>query len=394
MSKSIEEQKCVQDGVEAVTSQKAAVLRTLKQWIRQGKFQVDEPLPSERVISNLLKLPRHTVRVALKKLEEDGWIERRGRSRVVTMTSEVQESQLDSKTIVVLAQEHWSGTTDIKPGDLWYIVMGTLQALGQSAVAGQTIDPDDITAERFMKLISDKPSGVIAFQDVFIHATSLAILQGIHASKIPLCVYGYKPELQIFDTVESDQAAGAYALTRYLHERGRRRILRLWEYRADIPDNEHWLKKRDEGYEAAVKDAGLESLPAYRVPELPFYAGTKAKFDMRARYLAGFLVEIFTEYPDIDAVMAISDSASFPLASALQRLGRRPNEDVDIVGYDNYWQLHDYQQWMPLKLPATIDKHNASLGSELVNLLIERISGKLQPEPVHRRIKPELIICE
>jgi len=378
--------------LEVLLPQKTAILRTLKQWIRDGKFQDDEPLPSERVIANLFKQPRHTIRIALKDLEDTGWIERQGRNRIVTKTYQVSEFSPSSQSVVVLAQEHWSGTDHLKSGDLWMIVMGTLQALGQSPVEGTTFDPNDLSADQFMKLLSQRPKGVIAYQDTFIHTTGLSILDGIRNSGIPIVVYGYKPELNGYDTVESDQADGTYQLTQHLIERGRKRILRFWEYRADIPDNQHWLAKRDLGYQQAMKDAGFEPLPAVQFPELPFNPNTKARFDMRVRYNTGVMVEALSEYGKFDAVLAISDAATFPIACALEKLKYKPNDDVDVVGYDNYWQDHEFQQWAPFMPLATVDKHNTQIGKELVSLLLERVGGGLDKKSVHRLVKPELFV--
>ena len=111
---------------------------------------------------------------------------------------------------------------------------------------------------------------------------------------------------------------------------------------------------------------------------------------MRARLILGYLWEHFSGARSADAILALTDGASYPITAACRLLGKEPNRDVTIVGYDNYWQDSPHRQWEPAGPAATIDKLNLDLGQELMNLLLARAEGKLPAEPQLRLIKPEL----
>jgi DNA-binding LacI/PurR family transcriptional regulator len=219
----------------------------------------------------------------------------------------------------------------------------------------------------------------------------LAVARQLRNRSVPVVAYGYAGALG-FDSVTSDHAAGCEELCNWLIQQGKRRILRVWEHPlgTEIPE---WRKQRDLGYENALRAAGLEVLPYIEIPALPEVAiQTRQDFEMRARLILGYLWEHFNGPAPADAILALTDGATYPITAACRLLGKQPNRDVTIVGYDNYWQDSPHRQWESTRPAATVDKLNLDLGQELMNLLQSRLEGKLPPEPQLRLIKPELLI--
>ena len=74
-------------------------------------------------------------------------------------------------------------------------------------------------------------------------------------------------------------------------------------------DRRYWLAQRDVGYELAIKEAGLESIPPQVVydPSYKESGDTKQEFEFRSRVMAGYLVEYLQGPEPIDAIMAASD---------------------------------------------------------------------------------------
>jgi DNA-binding LacI/PurR family transcriptional regulator len=210
--------------------------------------------------------------------------------------------------------------------------------------------------------------------------------------RVPVVVDSDEPELADFDQVLSDHEDGSYQLTKWLIERGRRRILRFWQ-RAPLPVRRpRWLAQRDKGYERAVREAGLEVLPPVEFRGARYDESKAEEFEQMARQVAGNLVDVFQGRNAPDAVMAISDGVVFPLAAGLRLLKRRPNEDVWLAGYDRYWADCLSRRWEKAVPLATVDKRNYETGRALVRLLVDRIAGRLGATPQRRVVTPELVI--
>jgi DNA-binding LacI/PurR family transcriptional regulator len=199
------------------------------------------------------------------------------------------------------------------------------------------------------------------------------------------------------DSVDSDQAAGAAKLVRFLAERGHTRILRLWGRPQEERQIPLWLELRNEGFETAAEECGIEvPPPVYFSRSVPAGLSAAERFEHEVRLSAGFLLEHLRGDSPPDAIMTISDSEHYEAAAACEMFGLKPQQDITIVGYDNYWRETDGAIHRPdLPAPAaTIDKLNAKVGRALVELLQQRIDGELPAEPQHRVIEPELIILD
>jgi len=79
--------------------------------------------------------------------------------------------------------------------------------------------------------------------------------------------------------------------------------------------------------------------------------------------------------PDLDAIFAGSDLAAFGVLRALRDAGRRPGDDVAVIGFDDIPAAAEQQP--PL---STVRQPIAELGTAMTKLLLRRIDG----QPVER----------
>ena len=96
------------------------------------------------------------------------------------------------------------------------------------------------------------------------------------------------------DAVTSDHEAGSYALTKWLISQGRKRILRFWQLAVSGPSEvQPWLTQRNAGYERAMRECGVEPLPAVEIfdPGYHNFNNTEEDFKLQSRLMAGYLVE-------------------------------------------------------------------------------------------------------
>ena len=369
--------------------------QTRKQ-IESGELRTGDRLPSYAELRVQQGLTQPTVDRGHALLERDGYIERiRGRGTFVALgkapaNREKGGSSLLRKSIVLIAPEiktlhpghHQAGWSE-------NLILGAIHQLRIDKQPMITLEPSSLEAQDIRDLIEDQPAGVIIVDDPVIEEQVLQAATRMRLSGVPVVVYGDSPELAEFDRVASDHAQGSYDLTRWLIEQDCHRILEVWTEPAD----NYWFKRRHEGYTRAMRESQLEALkPCLHPPYLPVNDDNE-HFQKATRLVAGYLAEHLSTN-GIDAIMATTDGNVPVLAAACRLLGKEPNKDVMIVGYDHYWEDIAERKFEPTAPMATVDKRNHVLGSELVRLLQERIEGILPTQPQLRKVTSQMIVTE
>lgn len=375
---------------------KARVMKHLRSWIDRGTLSGGEPLPSERALAEKLDVARGTVRSALEELVRQGVIsDGNGRRRVVQKMSNGRSTAtgLMARTLgVVTGREHVITDRLTAPGFELFIERGAFDAVFDAGLHGIKLYPDALRGDGVDHLIESRPMGVVFGRFPGDPEVGQAMVQAVADAGIPVVLYGDTPFNDGFDRVMSDHEHGTYELTRWLIGQGRRRIVRVW---TDQRRHDRWLQARDRGYRRACDEAGVEPVEPIWLPAgVEHSLGQRDRFEQNVRWIGGYLIEHVVRGDAADALMMISDSDVYPAAAACRLFGRTPNQDVLIVGYDNYWPNLTDRQFEPITPAATVDKLNLTLGQELVKLLIERVEGKLPEGPQARVIEPQLIVPE
>ncbi len=384
-------------------SPRTRAVRHLIEWTQDGRLPAGQRLPSENRLAAKLNVSRTTIRLALNDLEKQGIIRSEKRKRIVLSHVKPTRSFLsDAIVLITDSPEQFNRSAMHGTWHSNFVHTGAVDAIRAAGYDALTIHPNRVAGDLLQRLISEKPSGVIIMRRALEDESSKHFASAFTQGNIPFVVYGdarltrNDPKLMSqIDMVGSDHEAGSYAVTKWLIGRGCKRILRLWKLPIRGPEErENWLQCRDLGYEKAVREAGVECLPAAEVYEgenaAPF--DSKEHFDMNTRLIAGYLVENLHGPRPIDAIMAVSDSIVGYIAAALRVHGKAPNKDVLIAGYDNMWEDQPFRKWEPVGPMITVDKRNLVIGRELMSLLQERIEGKLFEAGERRVITPDLII--
>lgn len=373
---------------------RARAIRDLREWIAKGQLRTGDVLPSEEKLADRLKVARMTLRAALKQLELDGLVVQRGRYRVVAEAS--APAVTTSRSIAILSGEpRMNPATTRQPGWDHFVLLSavdTIRAAGLNALWLQSGKWDET---EIRALVAERARGLMVFRYAFRTDVGQRLVSAAQKAGIPTVIYGFEDGMPACDSVSSDHVLGQYLVTRHLLERGRRRILRFWkgvpaEMDANL-ERPNWLRRRDEGYERALKEAGLSVLDSVEYRS-PISSGASARgFAMEARLAAGFLIEHLTGPDPVDAIVCNTDGATGVVAAACELLGKKPNVDVLIAGYDNYFRETPEQAFYPFAPCATVDRNNLQVGQELAGLLLARMNGELSAEPQHRLVTPTLI---
>jgi len=371
-------------------SPRASVVRTIRKWIEDGSLERGVPLPSERELCKKLGTSQRSVQKAFEILEGEKLVVRKGlRTRIIPEAKAAREKGMLSESVVILSHDlapsafHGSGWTDA-------ILKGMLNSLGETGFHAFNVNPRKLLSQ-LDGLLKQTPAGMLIVDILASSPDGLPdkdTLERILASGVPLVVYGDDPQYQGLDRVSSDHCEGSRLLAKALLERGRKKIVMSWQGELD----RYWFKARVEGYETAMREAGLAPMPP--IVEVEFKPKTPSlqkEFDAGAKYHAGYLADYVSSNGRPDAIMTLSDSCVYSFASACETLGLKPGDDLDIVGYDNYWSECPERSMADYVPPLTVDKLNVEMGMAMTKLLTDRRSGALPPEPQLKLLKPRLV---
>ena len=367
-------------------------LRVLRHWIESGELPPGEPLPPERELSRRLQVGRATLQRALTVLEAEGLIRfHGGHTRLVSGSRHAQGTALRSAVALfsyfrdpaLYGRDAWSEAT----------CRGALDETRGKGWNALSFYLDHMSPEEIVRVAADHPLGVLIPEGNYpLRRISPELLRKISSRGVNLVVCGDWPEWSAYDRVYSDHETGSYEITRWLIGQGCRRILMLWPE----PWEAWWAQARREGHLRALAEVGVPSLEVQRMVPLPQPTtgerGTAERFEAESRYAAGYLVEHVRSADAIDAVLLPTDAHAFPVAAACRLLGRVPNHDIVIAGYDNDWAVNPYRRIEPAGPAVTVDRLYAEMGREMVRLLADRASGKLPRGGQRRAVAPKLIV--
>jgi DNA-binding LacI/PurR family transcriptional regulator len=140
-----------------------------------------------------------------------------------------------------------------------------------------------------------------------------------------------------------------------------------------------------------MRDAQLEALSPCLHPSYSPVLNDNERFQKAIRVVAGYLAEHLSKNP-VHAIMAATDDNVSVIAGASRLLGKEPNKDVLIVGYDHFWEDTLERQLEPSVPLATVDKRNPEMGAAMVQMVNEYIAGRIDDSPQCQMLAPRLIV--
>jgi DNA-binding LacI/PurR family transcriptional regulator len=374
-------------------SPRNTIVRCLRREMAEGVLAAGEPLPSERSLTQRFGVARNTVRAALDQLAEEGWLGARvgpgRRNRLVRGRSAPVGATIARDTVVVVGRSR----SDLDPthrhaGWADFVDYGVQEEIDQRGLHLLVFNPAKLGAD-FAALSEQRVYGLL-IPSGLADATGWDRVRTMADAGTPVAVFGEEPEGGRIDRVISAHEQGAYELTRWLLARGCRRPQMLWC--SDV--RRAWARARRAGHERAMAEAGLPALAPIQTLEFmpPADAvSSRDAYEMRARYLAGYLAPALLGATPADALMAPTDGEALVLTGVLARLGKAPNRDVWVAGYDNFWEDCPERAFAPCGPAVTVDKQNPLIGAEMVRLLIERAEQGLPSDAQTRRVPQRLV---
>ncbi len=383
---------CSLDG-SPVDSPRGRVIRWVTDQVGQGRLRVGEPLPSERVLADELGVSRAAVRAALDEMLDSGAIEQSPggrRHRRIASPASRPESGLLADTVMLLSSKRLpKAYFPALPGqEEVFVQYEAARRLALHDIHALTVSPQRLVARGLAHLTAHPPAGVLVAGEVAPDSPTHQVIRACHPP-LPVVATDWVPDFERYDRVISNHVRGSADITRWLIERGARRIAFL---RIE-PNAAHWLADRQRGYEQAMREAGLEPSEPIRVPNVIGGDSRRNRHEeSTVRLIAGYLTDRLLPTRQLDAIVAMSDGHAAEIGRACRLLGAEPGREILIAGYDNVWRHCVHADDPSLRPAITVEKHRQRVATEMVELLRERMTGKLPQEPQYRVVPHELVV--
>jgi DNA-binding LacI/PurR family transcriptional regulator len=375
-------------------SPRARVLNWLKHSLESGEFPTGSEIPTARAIARQLGVAPNTAVTALTEAESQGLVVcRAGTSR--RYAGELRKgggNSLAASTVFVLATMPTFSDLATAPG--WsdeFLALDVARRLSLMGRHVSLLNADSLPDGGLDAVFEARPGAMVVTNAVNGDPLAMAALARCREAGIPAVTYGNAPELRDYDRAYSDHRAGSRELTRWLLARGRRRIVPFFPF---IPAK-FWGRERLEGYAEAMREAGLEPLPAKTFSLWGIQAETPAEhFRVHEALAVSALLSLRRDGGDPDALLCLTDGWAKPVLAAIRDLGLVPNRDILVAGYDNMTRGAAFDDFEIERPAVTVDKHNERSAEDIATLVAARMDGSLPPEPQARIHDHELIVLD
>lgn len=226
-------------------------------------------------------------------------------------------------------------------------------------------------------LLARRVEGLIILANSLSFETEL--LTALESRKIPSVILGREPETDALSWVATDHEDGTQQALEHLYRLGHRKIAFIRGPRMIVDSQHQW-----DGICAFASAAGLELDPRLVVSLTDPFSSYEAGFERTKELLA--LKLPFT------ALVAFDDMTAFGAIRALISAGLRVPQDCSVIGFDDIPAAAFYNPAL-----TSVREHMEKLASMGAEFMLEAIRAHRKNttiSPVHRKVKPELIVRE
>jgi LacI family transcriptional regulator len=214
------------------------------------------------------------------------------------------------------------------------------------------------------RLLQEQSADGLLLVGMWLHAPIMELLAEQHK---PIVLVDAYADQDIYDTVTTDNEAGAYQATRHLIEHGHQHIAIV----GSLPQAYPSICERRQGYVRAMAEQGFES----------HFVDCHLEADEAVPIVTAYL----REHPEISAIFSCNDEVAISLIVQLQNEGRRIPDDISVIGFDNIMLA---QHVSPALTTMRVDK--MGMGRQAASLLVNRIEYP-QSALIKSLVRPQLI---
>jgi GntR family transcriptional regulator of arabinose operon len=296
--------------------QYAQIKRRLIAEIESGRWAAGGVFPSEAQLLARYKVSRATLVRSLQELTLEGYLYRRQGQG--TFVADFRRGRRAEQALPLFISDKTYSLSGSGRQVLLRILSGIEDALGplHPGVTIRQVPERELNEETRQSVASLRPSVALVVEPSFnpqlvdlLHRQSCAIWSVNEAMQDDNCVY-------------IDQERAGYMATKYLLDKGRRRIALL-----NGPVDAYWgFEARFRGYRRALESAGIAFDPRL---------SREGKHLIDSEAGRSMLRAIFDEGVAVDAAVGASDAKALGAIAVAQEADRRIPDDLLVVSIDN-----------------------------------------------------------
>ncbi len=341
------------------------IIKDIKKAINSGKYEPGQKIPSENQLALDYDVTRQTVRKALGKLIDEGYLyakhgsgtfvakrrQKRGKSKNIAVVSTYMSDYIFPRVIQginqVLSDNGYSillkTTNNSRKGEAW-----CMEELLSKNIDGMIIEPSQSAISCQHQVLYDQMDAM-GIPYVFIQGCYEAMMDRPH--------------------VMLDDVEGGRLITEHLIQLGHKHIAGI--FKAD--DTQGIL--RHKGYVKALQEAGI----SYD-PDMVIWYHTK---DRTMKPMEGILGLIEKGTP-FHAVVCYNDEIAADVIKGLSNIGRSVPHDISVTGFDN--SLLSQSRGI-----TTISHPQEEFGQKAAQTLIGLIEGSISRKDAQILLTPVLV---
>jgi len=240
------------------------------------------------------------------------------------------------------------------------------------------IQNDRLRFKKYLNvLLARRVEGLIILANSLSFETEL--LTALESRKIPSVILGREPETDTLSWVATDNEVGTHQALEHLYRLGHRKIAFIRGPRMIVDSHHQWT-----GICSFATAAGLELDSRLVVTLSGPFSSYEGGYESTKELLA--LKLPFT------ALVAFDDMTAFGAIRALISAGLRVPLDCSVIGFDDIPAAAFYNPAL-----TSVREHMeilASMGAEILMEAIRAQRKNTTVSPVHRKVKPELMVRE
>ena len=341
------------------------IIKDIKKAINSGKYEPGQKIPSENQLAIDYDVTRQTVRKALGKLIDEGYLyarhgsgtfvakrlQKRGKSKNIAVVSTYMSDYIFPRVIQginqVLSDNGYSillkTTNNSRKGEAW-----CMEELLSKNIDGMIIEPSQSAISCQHQVLYEQMDAM---------GIPYVFIQGCYESMMD------RPHVML------DDVEGVRLITEHLIKLGHKRIAGI--FKAD--DTQGIL--RHKGYVKALQEAGI----AYD-PDMVIWYHTK---DRAMKPMEGIL-GLIEKGMSFHAVVCYNDEIAADVIKGLTNIGRSVPHDISVTGFDNSLLAQS-------RGITTISHPQEEFGHKAAETLIGLIEGSISRKDAHILLTPELV---
>lgn len=345
--------------------------QTLIQWIKtqiqDGTLAAGDRLPSITTLCEQHQVSSTTVRLALRDLTSDGFLESRPGSGFFVRRRQTTPSALDVRKLFAIVVP--------AAGNYFYaeIFRGAEEACrakGYRLVIAYSNESADSEAQQIVELCRQVAGLLVIPVSTEGRYSAYAELM---ENGVPFVFVDCRVHRLAASCVSTDNEQGGYLATRHLIEQGCRRIVAISERPVSS------LEDRLTGHRRAIREAGL-----------PWSADLVRKTPLRNDE-AGYALtrDLLRETPlngQRLGIFALNVAIAHGCYVAIKEAGLRIPQDIAVTGFDE-----DFAPFLDPPL-STVRQNPRRIGGTAVDVLIEELRDGSRAAPRFVKLSPDFII--